>query len=160
MTLVTEHLEHRGALFVVLPHRPVETSLAEARATHLRPDQVVKVVVLVIDTGPALALVPANARLDLDEAGRALGSTAVRLAQEAEIERWFPEFELGTLPPLPSLLHVPVVVDPLVAERPSMTFPAGTRRESVAASPALLFAGGTVVEAPIVAQEPTGSAPT
>jgi Ala-tRNA(Pro) deacylase len=150
MTLVTEHLEHRGALFVALPHRQVETSLAEARATHLPPEQIAKVVILVIDTGPALAVVPANARLDLAEAGRALESESVRLAEEAEIGRFFPEFELGAVPPLTSLLHVPVAIDPLVAERPSVTFPAGTRRESVVTAPSMLFAGGTVVIAPIV----------
>jgi Ala-tRNA(Pro) deacylase len=150
VTLVTEHLEHRGALFVVLPHRHVETSLAEARATHLPPEQIAKVVVLIIDTGPALGVVPASARLDVDEAGRALESKSVRIAEEAEIERFFPEFELGAVPPLTSLLHVPVVIDPLVAERPSVTFPAGTRRESVVTGPATIFAGGTVVMAPIV----------
>ncbi len=150
MTLVTEHLERRGALFVVLPHRQVETSLAEARATHLPPEQIAKVVVLIIDTGPALAVVPASARLKLGEAGRALESESVRLAEEAEIERFFPEFELGAVPPLTSLLHVPVVIDPLVAERPSVTFPAGSRRESVVTGPATLLTGGTVVMAPIV----------
>lgn len=150
MTLVTEHLEHRGALFVVLPHRQVETSLAEARATHLAPEQIAKVVVLSIDTGPALAVVPASARLDLGEAGRALESETVRLSEEAEIERFFPEFELGAVPPLTSLLHVPVVIDPLVAQWPAVTFPAGSRRESVVTSPATLFTGGTVVIAPIV----------
>jgi Ala-tRNA(Pro) deacylase len=155
MTLVTDHLEHRGARFVVLPHRPVETSLAEARATHLPPEQLAKVVILVIDTGPALAVVPADARLDLELAGDALAASSLRLAEEAEIERFFPEFELGAVPPLTSLLHLPVVIDPLVAERPSVTFPAGTRRESVVTSPVVLYGGGTVVTAPIVEHAPT-----
>lgn len=155
MTLVTEHLERRGTPFVLLPHRAVETSLAEARALHLDPGHVGKVVVLVIDTGPALAVLPADTRLDLEAAARALGTVTIRLASEEEIERHFPEFELGAIPPLTSLLHVPVVVDVEVAQRPSVTFPAGSRRESVAtASEALFHSGGTVVAAPICADEP------
>jgi Ala-tRNA(Pro) deacylase len=155
MTLVIEHLERRGTPFLLLPHRPVETSLAEARALHLTPDHVGKVVVLVIDTGPALAVLPADARLDLEAAGRALETTAVRLATEDEIARHFPEFELGAIPPLASLLHVPVVVDTEVARRPSITFPSGSRCGSVATTPAVLYLGGGTVEtASIVADEP------
>lgn len=160
MTLVTEHLERRGTPFVLLPHRPVETSLAEARALHLAPDHVGKVLVLVIDTGPALAVLPADARADLEAVARALDTTTIRIATEEEIERHFPEFELGAIPPLASLLHVPVVVDVEVAQRPSVTFPAGSRRESVATASTVLFqSGGTVVTAPICAVDeasPTG----
>jgi Ala-tRNA(Pro) deacylase len=154
MTLVIEHLERRGAPFLLLPHRPVETSLAEARALHLTPEHVTKVIVLVIETGPALAVLPADARLDLDAAARALGTGVARLANEDEIARHFPEFELGAIPPLASLLHVPVVVDVEVAQRPSIVFPTGSRRGSVATTPAVLFLGGGTVEtAAIVADD-------
>jgi Ala-tRNA(Pro) deacylase len=160
MTLVTDHLEHRGTPFVLLPHRDVETSLAEARALHLDPDHVGKVVVLVIDTGPALAVVPADTWLDLEAAARALDTATIRLATEEEIGRHFPEFELGAIPPLVSLLHVPVVVDVEVAQRPSVTFPAGSRRESVATASTVLFqSGGTVVAAPICADEAPAPTP-
>jgi Ala-tRNA(Pro) deacylase len=151
MTLVTDHLERRGVRFVVLPHRPVETSLAEARALGLPPRHVAKVVVLAIDTGPALAILPADARLDLASAAAALETDWIGLADEAEIARDFPEFELGAIPPLASLLHVPVVMDLAVAARPAITFPAGNRHESIATAPSVVATGGPVVTAAITA---------
>jgi Ala-tRNA(Pro) deacylase len=151
MTKVTEHLERQGVRFEVLPHRPAQSSLAEARSLHLPPAEVVKVVVLQLPDGPALALVPADRSVDLAAAAAALEVDAVLLAGEATIASWFPEFELGAVPPLGSLLHVPVVIDPAVLEHSSITFPAGQARESVRTGPEVLFGGATVRITPIAA---------
>jgi Ala-tRNA(Pro) deacylase len=154
MTKVTEHLEQRGVRFEVLPHRPVRSSLAEARALHLPPGDVVKVVVLEVPEGPALALVPADRSVDLAAAASALEVDSARLADEETIASRFPEFELGAVPPLGSLLHVPVVVDPAVLEHATITFPAGSARESVRTGPEVLFGGATVRITPITATPP------
>jgi Ala-tRNA(Pro) deacylase len=156
MTRVTEHLERRGVRFEVLPHGPVRTSLAEARALHLPPGDVVKVVVLELPEGPALALVPADRSVDLVAAASALEVGSVRLADEATIASRFPEFELGAVPPLGSLLHVPVVIDPAVLDHATITFPAGTARESVRTGPEVLFGGATVRITPIAAPPTLG----
>lgn len=98
MTLVTDPLERAGLQFEVLPHPPSASGFEEAAALHLDADEVVKVVAVVIDTGPALAMVPASRRLDMDLVRDAFGDRRARLATEDEIERTFPEFELGALP--------------------------------------------------------------
>jgi Ala-tRNA(Pro) deacylase len=149
MTVVTEHLEKQGIRFELLPHPPTTSALAEAEVLELEPDEVVKAVVLDVSTGHAIAVVPASRRIDLDLLREALGERHARLASEEEIARDFPEFELGAMPPLPSMLHVPLVIDPSVLEHASITFAAGITRGSVRTSPSVLFTGASVSITPI-----------
>jgi Ala-tRNA(Pro) deacylase len=149
LTIVTEHLERHGIRFEVIPHRPTTTALGEAIALHLDADEVAKTVVLKTEHGYALAILPASRRLDLDLVRDELGEPRARLASEGELERDFPEFELGAMPPLPSMLHLPVVIDPRLFEHRHITFAAGVRRESVRAAPEGLFTGATITVAPI-----------
>jgi Ala-tRNA(Pro) deacylase len=149
MTVVTEHLEKQGIRFELIPHPPATSALEEAEVLDVEPDEVVKTVVLDVDTGHALAVVPASRRIDLDLLREALGEPRARLATEEEIARDFPEFELGAMPPLPSMLHVPVVIDPSVLDHARITFAAGITRGSVRTSPAVLFTGASVSITPI-----------
>lgn len=149
MTIVTEHLESLGLRFEVLPHARAFTAVGEAITLGVPTDEVIKGIVLDIETGHALAILPASRRLDLDLARQALGESHVTLATEDEIEHDFPEFELGAVPPLPSMLHVPVVIDPTVFEHARVTFAAGTTKESVRVDPEHLFTGATITIAPV-----------
>lgn len=151
MTIVTEHLEQRGIRFEVLPHERAYTALAEARSLDTDPNEVLKAVVLDIETGHALAVIPSSRRLDMDLVGDALGDRDVRLASEAEISRDFPEFELGAIPPVPTLLHIPMVIDPTVFEHVKVVFAGGSQRTSVRMSPDALTTGATVTIAPVIA---------
>jgi Ala-tRNA(Pro) deacylase len=154
MTLVTDHLVKRGIRFEVLPHPPAESALEEAEALGIHADEVVKTVVLDVATGHALAIVPADCRVDLALVRHALDDPTTRLATEAELERDFPEFELGALPPLPSILHLPVVIDPKVLHHRTITFAAGSQRESVRTAPHRLFTGASITITPITHEPP------
>jgi Ala-tRNA(Pro) deacylase len=149
MTTVTDHLEELGVRFEVLPHPPTTTALGEARALGVDAEEVVKSVVLDTESGHALAIVPASHRVDLDLVRGALDDPHARLADEEEIARDFPEFELGAMPPLPSLVNVPVVIDPKVLEHRQITFAAGTQDASVRAEAQGLFTGASVTITPI-----------
>lgn len=155
MTIVTEHLERLGVRFEVLPHERSETAQEEALSLGADPDEVLKVLVLDVETGHALAVIPASRRLDLDLVRAALGDPHAALATEREIASVFPEFEPGALPALPSLLHIPVVIDPLVVERRKVTFAAGVQRESVRLATEELLHGATVTIASV--SQPLGT---
>jgi len=150
MTIVTDHLERRGIHFEVLPHQPAETAEQEARLLGLSPMEVLKVLVLDVEEGHALAVIPAYRRLDVDRVRRLLGDRGVHLASEQEIREDLPEFQLGAIPALPSLLHIPVLVDPEVFRHHKVTFGAGDRRESVRMDPHDLLTGATITIATIV----------
>jgi Ala-tRNA(Pro) deacylase len=165
MTIVTDHLERLGVRFEVLPHERSETALEEAKALDINPDEVLKVLVLDVETGHALAVLPASRRLDVDLVREALDDRRATLASEKEIADVFPEFEPGALPALPSLLHVPVVLDPRVLAHRKVTFAAGIQRESVRLESDRLLRGATVTIAPISrssspsTEEETGTSP-
>ena len=55
----------------------------------------------------------------------------MRLATETELQADFPGYELGALPPLGSLLGVPLLVDPEVLSHETVLFAGGLETESI-----------------------------
>lgn len=131
MSHVTEHLAKSGVEHQVLPHPTTQTARTEARVLGIPEDEVAKTIVLDVRTGHAFAVIPADARVDLEAVREALGSRNVSLASEDEIRRDYPEFELGAIPPLGALVHTPLIVDSRVVAHDQVVFAAGTREESV-----------------------------
>lgn len=152
MGYVLDYLQGRGAVFTVIPHPRTPTAQSEAHALRITPDEVVKTVVVVASFGPALMVIPASRRLDMGLAAEATGDPQVRLASERELERWFPDHELGALPPLSMLLLVPMYVDPAVAERREIVFLAGRQDVSVRMTTKDLFGTDPVVITPLTAE--------
>lgn len=128
---VAEHLQARGLAFELVPHAEVYTSIDEARAIGIAADEILKGVLVKTGSGYALAVVPGGRRLDMGRVRAAVGDHHARLATEEELQRDFPDFELGALPPLGSLLGVPAFMDPEVMEHDTVVFAAGTQTESV-----------------------------
>lgn len=149
MSLVSEHLTRRGLQFEILPHDRAFTARDEARVLGVSPDEIVKTVVLDARDGHVLAIVPGSRRVDLDRVRSVMGDDTIDLASESEIEGDFPEFELGALPPIPSLIDAPVVLDPEVLVHRTVTFAAGNQRESIRAEVEGLFTAPTVTIAPV-----------
>lgn len=131
MSVVTDHLTKRGLAFEVLSHDEAFTSVDEARALGVQADEVLKTVCLDTASGHALAIIPASRRLHMKLFRKAVGDPHVSLATEDELEHDFPEFELGALPPLGSLLQVPTYVDTEVMSHDRVVFAAGKQNESV-----------------------------
>jgi len=131
MTRVTEHLESHGVPFEPIAHQQAYTSIDEARALGIDASEVLKTVAMRVAGGYALMAIPATCRLDMHLAQAAVGDRHVRLATEEELLRDFPDFELGALPPLSSLLGAPLYVDQDVLQHGTVVFAAGSRTESV-----------------------------
>jgi Ala-tRNA(Pro) deacylase len=146
---VTEHLERRGVAFEVIPHDQAFTSLGEAHALGIAPDEVVKTVAVHTVSGPVLVAVPGYRRLDMTLVRVAVGDHHARLATEDELARDFSAYELGALPPLGSLLQAHVYVDPEVMGHDTVVFAAGSQTESVKIRTQDLFQGEPVTQAPL-----------
>jgi len=157
MSVVTEHLEQRGSVFELLPHRQAYTSTDEARALGIDVGEVLKT--LAVRTGPgyALMVIPASRRLDLHLVRDALADHQARLASEEELGRDFAGYQLGALPPLGALLDSQLFLDPEVLEHDMVVFAAGTQTESVRMGTRELFASEQVTTVPLVKQAERGS---
>lgn len=147
-------LRERGAHFEVAHHARAYDGIQEAIAVGMPADSVLKAVVLETRDGLAVAVLPANRRLDMDLVRDATGDRRARLATEEEIQRTLPGCELGAVPPLGSVVHTAVFVDPTVLRHPVVAFAAGTQTESVTGPIDELFSGEMVTITPIA--EPAG----
>jgi hypothetical protein len=87
---------------------------------------------------------------------KALGAKHVRLATEEEIEKRFPGYELGALPPIGSLFGIPTVVDPEVMEHDTVVFAAGSQMGSVKLRTQDLFRDEPVTIASLTRSSATG----
>ncbi len=131
LSTVTEYLSRKGIPFDALRHADVQTALGEAFSLGIPGELVAKTIVLDVGRGPVLAVVPASRRLDMHLLRDALRRRDIHLATEDELERDFPQFEMGSIPRRGSLLSAPLVIDPEVVQHDMVVFAAGTHEESV-----------------------------
>lgn len=146
---IVEALERAQARYELLHHERTESADEEARALGLRLDEVAKTLVVETPAGPVRAVLPAGERLDLHRLRDALGLHGrLRLASEAELGRDYPEFELGSVPPVGGAHVDRVAVDVRVAACETVVLEAGSHADSVRLRPADLVAltGATVAD--------------
>lgn len=156
MSALLDYLQGRGVTFQVIPH--ARTTPEEAGLVGLPEDEVVKTVVLITQDGIALTVIPGASTLDLDLAHTAVGDQFARIAQPGELERRFPEYEAGTLPPLGLFFEAPMYVDPAVLRMPTVTFAGGKQTLSIRMVTRDLFRDDPVVITPLVrTAEPTAT---
>ncbi|HEY7659357.1 MAG TPA: YbaK/EbsC family protein [Actinomycetota bacterium] len=148
MAYVIDYLQGRGAAFTVVPRRATEASPNAAI-----PDELVaRTVVVMASSGPALMVIPAVRELDLELAREAVGDPQARLATDAELERQFPDYEPGALPPLAMMLLAPTYVDPVVAEGEEIAFAAGRLDVSIRMATRDVFGNDPIVIRPLTGQ--------
>jgi prolyl-tRNA editing enzyme YbaK/EbsC (Cys-tRNA(Pro) deacylase) len=112
ISAVTAYLDGEGVRYEVVEHRPTFSAAAEARASGTEPREAAKTLALHDRDGYRMAVIPATHRLDLHRCRELLGATShLRLATEAELERDFPMFEVGAMPPLGPMMPMPEIID-------------------------------------------------
>jgi Ala-tRNA(Pro) deacylase len=156
MTTVGDYLRARGIQTEEIPHELTHSALGEAARLGVPAKEVAKTIVLDTHGGRALAVIPASERLDMGLVHRAVGDSHARLASEEELQRDYPDFELGAFPPLGSLLDVPLYVDPKVMEGETVVFAAGTADTSLRVTTRDLFREQDPVVAPLVKEPHDG----
>lgn len=113
-------------------HRTAYTAQAVAQEEHVPGKLVAKTVVVKVDDGFALAVMPATARANFARLKSALGAkTEVRLATELEFTGMFPDCEVGAMPPFGNLYGLPVYVDAALTQDPEIIFNAGTHQDTI-----------------------------
>jgi Ala-tRNA(Pro) deacylase len=85
-----------------------------------------------VDSEPIEAVLPAPLTVNLDRLLELAGGSEIRLAQEDELRRLFPECEPGAMPPFGPLYGQSVFVDVALASEPEIVFNAGTHTEAIA----------------------------
>jgi len=117
--------------YVHTRHANAYRALEVADAERLPPHMLAKTVILRGPYGYAMAVLPADCRVDLVELSEKLQLDHLRLATEEEIRDRFPESEVGAMPPFGPLFGLPVYLDASLAEEPYILFNAGTHRDAI-----------------------------
>src|SRR5919197_3929607 len=148
---ITRYLEeHHPPYTLRAPPRAV-TAQETAAAIHEPGDTVAKSVIVDADERRWIAVLPATELLDRSRLAHELHAHQIRLVEEPEFARQFPECEPGAEPPFGGLYRLPGVADAALARQPRVYLRAGSHEECVELS----WSDFERLEPPYVA--PTGS---
>ena len=87
-----------------------------------------------------MAVIPAERRLDISKARDALEIDRLRLATESETAMLFPEFELGSLPPIGPHYSHPELFDQRLLDHEEVIVASGRSAERVLVDPRSIVA--------------------
>jgi prolyl-tRNA editing enzyme YbaK/EbsC (Cys-tRNA(Pro) deacylase) len=133
---VAHFLERKRAAYELIEHPDTFAAVDEARAAGSAPARMAKTVLLHDHGGFRAAIIPASELLDLHKARVLLGASGhLRLASEDEIEREFPAFDAGALPPFSALLGTPEILDPRLLAYHNILCSGGDHRHTLKISP-------------------------
>jgi len=126
-----EYLEQKKARYELHEHPPAYTAQEIAAEEHVSGNILAKAVVVRADEGYAVCVLPASYKLDMGKVAKALKAKKVRLADESEMAKLFPDVEVGAEPPFGNLYNLPTVVDEHLATDDEIVFQAGDHRHAI-----------------------------
>ena len=126
-----EVLDQTRISYEVYNHPLAFTAQEIAATQHMSGREMAKVVILKIDGSFVMAVVPAGRLVNLRKVRLGLGVENVALATEDDFAAFFPECEIGAMPPFGNLFGLPVYVDPVLEEDEWIFFNAGNHYQTV-----------------------------
>jgi Ala-tRNA(Pro) deacylase len=127
---VKRYLKENRIKYKITRHKEVFTTQEVAAIQHISGKQLAKVVV-VKHKDFAMMVLPANLLLDIKKVKKILKSKSVRLAKEAELEKLFPDCEIGAMPPFGNLYNLPVYIDKSLTTKEKIAFEAGDHTHTI-----------------------------
>ena len=93
-----EFLDVNRVKYVSVVHSKAYTAQEVAASAHVSGRAMAKVVIVELDGKMAMAVLPANRKIVLQDLREVTGSDEVKFASEAEFKDCFPECEIGAMP--------------------------------------------------------------
>ncbi len=128
---VSSFLDNREIPYSKVDHAPTFTAQQLAQAIHCSGDMVAKTVLLAVDDGFVLAVLPATHHVDLARAQQFMGAEHVDLATEHECGRHFRDCELGAMPPFGMQYGIRTMIDRSLVEEDSIVFESNKHNEAI-----------------------------
>lgn len=128
---IKDFLQKNGVSYDVIRHPVSYTAQETAEVAHISGTRLAKTVIINIDGDMAMAVLPANQRVILQDIREITGADDVRFASEDEFEGMFSGCETGAMPPFGNLYGMEVFVSPSLAAQKDIIFNAGTHRDLI-----------------------------
>lgn len=124
-----EYLDSNGVKYVTITHSPAFTAQEVAASAHVSGWTMAKTIIVKVDGVNAMAVLPANLKIVIQDLREITGAHDVKFATEAEFRALFPDCEVGAMPPFGNLYGMDVFVAPSLTENEDIVFNAGTHTE-------------------------------
>src|SRR5688572_19967393 len=124
-----EYLDREGTRYSSQPHSTAYTAQEVAASAHVSGREFAKTVIVDIDGKLAMAVLPANRKVILQDLRDVTGIEHLTFASENEFKQRFPDCEPGAMPPFGNLYDMEVFVAPEVTQNEEIAFNAGTHAE-------------------------------
>src|SRR2546421_10738317 len=124
-----EFLDRERVKYVSIVHSTAYTAQEVAASAHVTGKQLAKTVIVELDGKMAMAVLPANRKVILQDLREVTGSDQVKFASEEAFKQRFPDCETGAMPPFGNLYGMDVYVAPILAEDEQIAFNAGSHTE-------------------------------
>jgi len=122
---LSNYLQRCGIRYDIMSHSHSHSSAETARTAHVAPHQLAKSVVLEDDEGCVMAVVPADARVNIGTLARALGREGLHLSDEQRLCELFPDCDRGAVPAVGMAWGMDTVVDDSLEENAELFIEAG-----------------------------------
>lgn len=128
---VKEFLDSHQIKYITVTHSPAYTAQQIAQVAHIPAKELAKTVMIKINGKMAMAVLPADHKVDFDLLKQITGADKVELAGEQEFRALFPDCEVGAMPPFGNLYGMEVYAHEALAEDDEIGFNAGSHSEII-----------------------------
>jgi Ala-tRNA(Pro) deacylase len=126
-----EFLDRENIKYISIIHSPAYTAQEVAASAHITGRELAKTVIVKLDGQMAMAVLPANRKIVLQDLRDVTGSDQVKFASEDEFKERFPGCETGAMPPFGNLYGMEVYVAESLMENEEIAFNAGSHTEII-----------------------------
>lgn len=129
--MLKQFLDAKHVKYVNVKHSQAYTAQEVAASAHIPGRTMAKVVIVELDGEMAMAALPANRKVVLQDLRDVTGSEYVRFVAEDKFKSRFPDCEIGAMPPFGNLYNMEVFVAESLALNPAIAFNAGSHEEII-----------------------------
>ncbi len=124
-------LDSNDVRYQKITHSKTETAEDTAHSALVNEEEFAKVVVFKVGGKMAMAVLPADEKVDPEMLATACDVKHVEIADEDEFKNLFPNCDVGAMPPFGSLFNIEVYIEEEMTLRDNIIFNAGSHTEIV-----------------------------
>ena len=124
-------LDQEKIKYVSIVHSTAYTAQEVAASAHVTGKELAKTIIVELDGKMAMAVLPANRKIVLQELREVTGCDEVKFASEDEFRERFPDCETGAMPPFGNLYGMDVYVAESLTDNEEIAFNAGSHTEVI-----------------------------
>ncbi len=128
---VPDVLDQNNIRYQVLKHEKTYRSQDLAKKEGVSGHRVAKVVVVIVDGRPVSMVLPASRMVSLAKLRDIFDTDDVGIATERQIQRYYPDCEVGAIPPLNHWEDIELIMDPTMSVEGEILFQGGNHTEAI-----------------------------